>query len=262
MKNLRTYGKPPYKVAIIHGGPGAPGVVASVARELALTMGVLEPLQTKATLEGQILELRDVLKKYADLPAILIGHSWGACLIYIVAARYPALAKKLILVGSGPFEEKYTENIAPDRLNRLSEEERIEAFQLTDVINGDTAGDKDKAMARLAELFAKADTFAPLPSEKDAEPLPFSEEINRKVWAEAKKLRVGGELLAMGKQIKCPVVAIHGDYDPHLAEGVKEPLDRALKDFKFILLAKCGHEPWRERYARDKFFEVLRREII
>ena len=30
----------------------------------------------------------------------------------------------------------------------------------------------------------------------------------------------------MGRKIKCPVVAIHGDYDPHLAEGVREPLSR------------------------------------
>ena len=65
----------------------------------------------------------------------------------------------------------------------------------------------------------------------------------------------------MGKKIKCPVTAIHGDYDPHLADGVRIPLSRVLKDFKFILLEKCGHEPWIEKYAKDKFFNVLREEI-
>ncbi|HOT01736.1 MAG TPA: alpha/beta hydrolase [Acidobacteriota bacterium] len=35
MENLRTYGRPPYRVAVIHGGPGAPGCMAPVARELA-----------------------------------------------------------------------------------------------------------------------------------------------------------------------------------------------------------------------------------
>ena len=261
MKNLRIYGKKPYQIAVVHGGPGAPGSIAPVARELAADAGILEPLQTKDSLEGQIQELHDVLNEHADLPAILIGHSWGAMLSFIVAARYPPLVKKLIMVGSGPFEQKYADNIAGDRLNRLSEKDRIAAIEAIEIINDPAGKGKDKSLARMGELFAKADTYHALPPEKEPEPLEVSEEINRKVWAEAKKLRVSGELLKMGKKIKCPVVAIHGDYDPHLAEGVRVPLSRVLKDFRFILLEKCGHEPWRERYAKVKFYELLRREI-
>jgi pimeloyl-ACP methyl ester carboxylesterase len=261
VKNIRKYGEKPYRVAVIHGGPGTPGAVAPVARELSKSMGVLEPLQTKATLEGQILELYDVLKEYGDIPVILIGHSWGAMLSYIFTARYPSLVKKLIMVGSGPFEQRYADNIDGDRLNRLSESERIEFLKMVDIINDLDTEDKNKALAKLGELSAKADTYAPLHPEKEPEPLPVSEEINRKVWAEAKELRISGELLNMAKKIKCPVVAVHGDYDPHLAVGVREPLNRVLKDFKFILLEKCGHEPWLERYARDEFYRVLKDEL-
>jgi pimeloyl-ACP methyl ester carboxylesterase len=261
LKNLRKYGRKPYKIAVVHGGPGAPGSIAPVARELSSLAGILEPLQTKNSLEGQVRELHDVLNEHADLPVILIGHSWGAMLSFIVAARYPALVKKLIMVGSGPCEQKYSENIAGDRLNRLTEAERIEAFKLIEIINNEAAGDKDKSMGRLGELFAKADTYEALPPEKEPEPLEASEEINRLVWAEAEKLRVSGELLEIGRKIVCPVVAIHGDYDPHLAGGVREPLTRVLKDFRFILLEKCGHEPWTERYARDKFYQILKNEL-
>jgi pimeloyl-ACP methyl ester carboxylesterase len=260
MKNLRTYGEKPYTVAVIHGGPGAPGEVAPVCRELSSLVGVLEPLQTKNSLEGQVAELYAVLQDNAHLPVTLIGHSWGAMLSFIFTARYPTLVKKLILVGSGPFEQKYADNITPDRLNRLTVAERIEAFSLIDIVNGPGGVDKDKPMARLAELYTKADTYAPLPSQQ-SDALEFSDEINRKVWAEAKKLRVNGELLRMGEKVKCPVVAIHGDYDVHLPEGVRKPLARVLKDFRFILLEKCGHEPWREKYARDEFFRILRKEI-
>ncbi len=262
MKNLRTWGKPPYKVAVIHGGPGAPGSAAPVARELAKDRGVLEPLQIKDTLEGQIEELRAILEENASLPVILIGHSWGAMLAFILTARYPEIVKKLILVGSGPFEEKYADSITPERLNRLTEAERVEVFKLTDIINDPASPDKDGPMARLGELFARADAYDALPREKEPEPLPVSEAINRRVWAEAKLLRTSGELLKTGEKIKCPVVAIHGDYDPHLAAGVQEPLARVLKDFRFILLERCGHEPWIERHARDKFFEVLKKEIV
>ncbi len=261
MNNIRKYGIKPYKVAVIHGGPGAPGSIAPVARALAVDFGILEPLQTKSSLEGQIQELHGVLNEHADLPVVLIGHSWGAMLSFIVTARYPSLVRKLILVGSGPFEQKYAENIPGERLNRLSEEERIEAINLIEIINNEAAGDRDKSLARLGELFAQADTYDALPPEKEPEPLDASEEINRLVWAEAKKLRLSGELLEMGKKIKCPVVAIHGDYDPHLAGGVREPLTRVLKDFRFILLEKCGHEPWTERYARDKFYKILKDEL-
>jgi pimeloyl-ACP methyl ester carboxylesterase len=261
MRNYRTWGKPPYSVAVIHGGPGIPGSIAPVAMELAKVTGVLEPLQTRDTLEGQVAELHAVLQENSALPVALIGHSWGATLAFIYAARYPARVRKLILIGSGPFEEKYADSITPERLNRLSETERVEAFKLIDTVNDPSATDRDKPMARLGEIFAKADSYDALPREKEPEPLPVSEAINRRVWAEARPLRTGGKLLKMGERIACPVVAIHGDYDPHPAAGVKGPLRRVLKDFRFILLEKCGHEPWVERFARKRFYAILKDEI-
>ncbi len=265
MKNYRTWGKLPYKVAVVHGGPGIPGAVAPVADELSRTIGVLEPLQTKNTLEGQIEELADVLKKRSDIPVVLIGHSWGAFLSLIVTSRFPSLVKKLILVAGGPFEEKYAADVHADQLNRLSEKGRIEAIDLIERSNDDASQDKkDKSMARLGELFARAETYAPLPRRKYEMPegLKISEAINRRVWTEAKVLRVSGEILKIAGKIQCDVVAIHGDYDPRLPEGVKEPLSRVLNNFKFILLEKCGHEPWQEKFVRDKFFKILKKEIV
>jgi pimeloyl-ACP methyl ester carboxylesterase len=259
LDNLRFYGQPPYTVAVVHGGPGAPGEMAPVARELAPLYGVLEPLQTKATLEGQVLELRDVLAGSADLPAALVGFSWGAWLSFIVAARYPEMVKKLVLVGSGPFEEKYAERIVPERLARLSEEERVEFWKIVAGLNGPAAKDKDGLMARFGALVARADAYDPLP--RQAELLEFNYEINLNVSADAERLRATGELLALGKQIRCPVVAIHGDHDPHPAGGVRGPLARVIKEFRFILLEKCGHEPWLERGARDRFYEILKAEL-
>ena len=54
MKSPRAYGKPPFNVAVIHGGPGVAGEMAGVACELAFGWGVLEPLQTAKSLEGEI----------------------------------------------------------------------------------------------------------------------------------------------------------------------------------------------------------------
>lgn len=52
MENLRIYGQSPFTLAVIHGGPGAGGEMAPVARELASARGVLEPIQTATSLEG------------------------------------------------------------------------------------------------------------------------------------------------------------------------------------------------------------------
>ncbi|MEW5959392.1 MAG: alpha/beta hydrolase [Chloroflexota bacterium] len=260
MKNLRRYGQAPFNVAVIHGGPGAPGHMAPVARELSAGWGVLEPLQTAASVDGQVRELRAVLEQNGELPLILIGSSWGAMLGFIFTARYPALVKKLILVGSGVFEEQYAASIQAARLSRLTESEKREAHSLLEALQEPTTHDKNTPMARLGRIFTKADAYSPLTL--DTENLEVRYDIHQQVWSEAAELRKRGELLALGRQIRCPVVAIHGDYDPHPAEGVQKPLASVLDDFRFILLERCGHLPWIEKEARDTFYEILREELM
>ena len=259
MKNLRKYGKPPYDVAVIHGGPGAAGEMAPVARQLASGSGVLEPLQTAASLEGQIKELKTVLEENGDLPVTLIGFSWGAWLSFIFAANYPAIVRKLILVGSGPYEEKYVAAIQEARWKRLSKEERTEVKFLMEVLDNPAAEGRSTALARLGALFSKADAHDPMMYEPEA--IDYQADIFQSVWKDAARLRRSGELLELGKRIKCPVVAIHGDFDPHPAEGVRKPLSDILKSFRFILLENCGHRPWIERQARDKFYRILKEEL-
>jgi pimeloyl-ACP methyl ester carboxylesterase len=259
MENIRIYGEPPYRTAVLHGGPGAPGEMAPVARELSRGRGVLEPLQTADTLEGQVQELYEVLETSAILPVTLIGWSWGAWLGYILSARNPSLVRKLILIGCPPLEDRYTARIQSTRLSRLSEEQRRELGSISDALGNSGVKDKDALLARLGKIFSKADSFKPLPD--NAEQIPVQWEIHQRVWSAAAAMRSRGELLRLGKQIRCPVVAIHGDYDPHPAEGVQIPLESILKDFRFILLPKCGHAPWREKFSRNQFYAELSKEL-
>ena len=260
MANLRTYGQPPFSVAVLHGGPGAPGTMAPVARELSSCWGVLEPLQTAPSVEGQIQELRAVLEERGDLPITLIGHSWGAWLGSLLAAGHPDLVENLILVGSGPFEAHYASQMLEIRLGRLSDEERREAGALLAAVE-DPGADSDLALARLGSLFGKTDSYDPISLEPDTERLPVQQEIYRSVWGEASRLRASGELRRRAGRIRCPVLAIHGDHDPHPAEGVRIPLSGALGDFRFVLLERCGHVPWLEQQARDRFYALLHEEL-
>lgn len=233
--------------------------MAPVARELSAEWGVLEPLQTASSVEGQVEELRSVLENNADLPVTLIGSSWGAMLGFIFAGRYPGLVEKLILIGSAVYEQKYATDIKTTRLSRLSETERQQACSLMEALDDPATGDKDTLLAELGALFTKTDAYDPLTL--DIEVLEVQHELNQRVWQDAQELRQSGELLEIGKGIQCPVVAIHGDYDPHPAKGIQEPLSRVLHDFRFHLLRNCGHYPWIEREARDEFYAILK-EVV
>jgi pimeloyl-ACP methyl ester carboxylesterase len=263
VKNLRTHGAAPYRVAVIHGGPGAAGEVAPVARELARERGVLEPIQTATTVEGQVAELRSVLEEHAGLPVTLIGHSWGAWLCFMLAAQQPALVRKLVLVSSGPFEERYVAALREARTCRLSPEERAEFDQILAALGDPAAPDKDARFARLGALCSKTDDYDPVPEAPvEGDAVEVQGELFQRVWEEATAMRRSGRLLALADRIRCPVVAIHGDYDPHPAAGVQEPLARCVQDFRFILLSQCGHKPWIERAAREEFYRVLEAEMV
>ena len=259
MKNYRIWGKPPYTVAVVHGGPGAPGGMAPVARELSSKTGVLEPLQTAHTIDGQVAELSAVLENHGELPITLVGWSWGAILSYITTARYTALVRKMILIGTPVLEIKNAADISQEWLNRLTEEERAEVFSLEKSIWDGAEEGKNASMGRLFRLIARADSYHPVPYKDEV--LEYQLDINIAVGLEMRKVLAGGGLLELGRQIACPVVAIHGDYDTRPAGVVKVPLSRVLKDFKFILLEKCGHEPWREKFAQDRFYDILKSEV-
>jgi pimeloyl-ACP methyl ester carboxylesterase len=260
--NVRKHGISPYTVAVIHGGPGACGELTPVASELAKHSGVLEPWQTKTSIEGQIQELKEILIHNGYVPITLIGHSWGAWLSYIFTARYPSMVRKLILVSSSsPFEDRYSDRIMETRWKRLNDEEKsllenlIQDF--SDKLN---RIDAERSLLNIGKLMQKADSFNIIP-EPSAVILP-NVDVFRMISNEASELRRSGELLQLGKSISCPVVAIHGDYDPHPYQGVQEPLGRILESFRMFLLTDCGHDPWLERSARNEFFDILKNEIF
>lgn len=71
-------------VLVLHGGPGAPGSAAGLARALAGTFHVIEPLQRRSggpslTVARHVADLAQVVARCEEPPA-LVGHSWGAML--------------------------------------------------------------------------------------------------------------------------------------------------------------------------------------
>ncbi|MBD3257368.1 alpha/beta fold hydrolase [candidate division GN15 bacterium] len=254
---VRQYGRPPFTVAVLHGGPGAPGYVAPVARELSRDFGVVEPLQTRDSLDGQIVELSEHLAAHASGPCALIGSSWGALLALFAAARYPERVSRLVLVGCGVFDAESSATIQPRRLERLSEADRVRCDQLVAALSDAPAGDRDGLMEELGSLLSRADMFDPLPD--DSETIEVQYDLHCKVWDDFKALRdEPGRLEDEFAAITASATIIHGDYDPHPLTGIQPFLESALPEVDVHVLGNCGHYPWRERHARDVFYGLLR----
>lgn len=162
MPNFRSYGPPPYRVALVHGGPGAPGTMGPLAEVLSEKASVMELLQTAISLDGLQEELRTLLEEHAQLPVVLVGSSWGAVFSFMFAASYPSFVSKLILIGSGVFEEAYAEEIKATRMSRLAPDKRRRAETLLGLAEGAGPDEQSRYLEEPNDLFAEADAYDPL----------------------------------------------------------------------------------------------------
>lgn len=253
MIKYRKYGSRPFQIAVIHGGPGAPGSLQSLALFLEKQGGVLEPMQSKKTISGQIKELRELLLEEGTVPAVLVGHSWGAWLAYLLAADYPGLVSRLILIGTGPFQDTYLPELEAEREKRMSRAEKQKLEQLRNNIHDPASFQK------LGEIMSRIDSWAPLPGENRA--IAYQPWIFNSIMEQLGKMRSEGSLLDAGRKIKCPVVVIHGVYDPHPFKGVIEPLQEVISQLDYFLLENCGHYPWLEKEARTRFWAIMEKVL-
>jgi pimeloyl-ACP methyl ester carboxylesterase len=229
--------------------------MAPVARVLAKHIGVIEPYQTGHSIADQTEELRDAIDRHCRAPVVLIGFSWGAWLSILVASKFPELAEKLILIGCPPLEAAHAGKIPETRLSRLDEEQKAAFLSLLDDLNKDDTGASEKTLRKLDRMVQKTDSFDPEDEYEDTVmPDPG---LFRKIWAEAAELRNKGVFVQALHAIKVPVIGIHGDYDPHPAEGIRDYLQDPGKDREFTILEHCGHKPWTERRAGREFYELL-----
>lgn len=253
----RPFGKPPYVAALIHGGPGAQDALLPLARELGRYTGVLAPAQTQYNIEALLEELNEDIYSAVIRPVTLVGHSWGAWLAALYAARHPEIVKELVLVGCAPLEEKYVPQITARRLDRLPPTEQA-LYKLVLAGFDDPHSDKAYLLAQLTEFAEKTDNYAPdaAPSEM-GELLNVDMEMYVSVWREAAALRQSGALSESLKLIECPVHVIHGEEDPHPLTGVTGPLEKHRVDYTRHVLKQCGHTPFLEKYAKDYFYDML-----
>lgn len=224
----RKYGAPPWQAIVLHGGPGAPGCAAGLCRGLEAEYGIIEHLQKARSIEGLTEEIKGLMDECELRKTALIGHSFGAWLALLFAWKYPERVSRVILIGCGPLEQKYLPELIKTREARKQ------------------AG-------------VDTDNFCPIPG-SGGDMLYFDEEQHHALMKEAMNLRESGELLNRAKAVDCPIIAFHGIYDPHPVDGIRKPLT-GQENFRLIEMERCGHDPWKEKWAREIFFEKLCKEI-
>ncbi|SYZ73429.1 putative hydrolase [Candidatus Zixiibacteriota bacterium] len=253
---LRKYGNPPYRTVVLHGGPGAPGYMAPVARELSRLTGVLEPMQTKDSVQGQIDELRETILEHGLPRVTLIGSSWGAVLGLLFAASNLNMVRKLILIGSAVFDTENSSRIDAIRAGRLDDKSRQRYFEIKKLLGNVSDRQKLVLFEEWGRLCSRADMFDPVTT--DLEVIEVQSEINNMVWSDFKAMRDNpGCLRRLFTAVNIPVIVIHGDYDPHPIEGIRPFLESCIKDITFHILPQCGHYPWIERHAFARFYDIL-----
>ncbi|HPR95201.1 MAG TPA: alpha/beta hydrolase [Thermotogota bacterium] len=257
IKIYRKHGRKAFRSIAVHGGPGATGDLYDMCEGLASEeKGIAEMLHNGESIAEQVDEIFRAIQEECTGPVDLIGHSWGAWLVVFYAAEFPERVRRLILISSGAFEDKYLQQMNRTRESRFDEadfDKLREYFRLMNEAKGEEGNDYFR---KAGALFHKTDSF----DEEELNPavkVNVSKEIYEKVWPEAAGKRTTGELLRALKDVKCPISVIHGDYDPHPFDGVKNPLLENNKEAEFYLLKDCGHNPWRERHAKREFYKIM-----
>ena len=123
---IREHGTSGPWVVVLHGGPGAPGYMAPVARELADSYRVLEPLQRGSggeplTVARHVADLDELVSRLGGARPALVGHSWGAMLALAYAAAHPGRAISLVLIGCSTFDPVARECLRAIREERMDD---------------------------------------------------------------------------------------------------------------------------------------------
>ncbi len=254
---VREYGNCGPFVVAVHGGPGAPGSIGTLARMMGEYARVVEPFQRRSgemplTVDTHIEDMKNVISQCAvGEKAIVVGHSWGAMLALAFAADYPDLASRLILIGCGTFDLKSREAYNHELEKRFG---RPVGDVAGEIKAG--AGSANEKMSRLGQVFGDAQSYDA--EEENGEVVTCDMKAQEETWADMVRLQSEGVYPQKFRRVSCPVIMLHGDYDPHPGKMVHDTLARYVPAIEYVEFHRCGHYPWRERYAKSEFLQKLR----
>ncbi len=253
---VREYGTGGPDVVLLHGGPGAAGYVAPVARGLAESFHVFEPFQRGSggeplTVAGHVADLHEVVAGYCTTrPPAVVGHSWGAMLALAYAAAHPADVACLVLIGCGTFDAAARQRMDAIRKERMTETRarRLERLAAE-------PSDPDERLRAMGRLFQRIDSYELISATDELE--RCDARAHEETWQDMLRLQAEGVYPSAFGTISVPVIMMHGAADPHPGRLIRASLVPHLPQLEYREWERCGHYPWLEKAARDDFFVAL-----
>jgi pimeloyl-ACP methyl ester carboxylesterase len=258
---VREYGTAGPIVVLLHGGPGAAGYLAPVARELASTFRVLEPFQRGSggpalTVADHVRDLHDLLGALgADRVPHLVGHSWGAMLALTYAAAHPGHVASLVLIGSGTFDPLAREHMRATCDERMDAALRQRLARLLQEVP-----DPDERLRARGNLLLGPYSHDLMVSQLEVE--IADARAHRETWNDMMRLQAEGVYPAAFAAITAPVLMLYGADDPHPGPMIRASLEPHLPQLEYREWTRCGHYPWLEKAVREEFFAALHAWLV
>jgi pimeloyl-ACP methyl ester carboxylesterase len=255
--HTRSYGTTGPLVVLLHGGPGAPGYMAPIGRELGDAFRVLEPFQRPSgpeplTVARHVEDIHGLMLQHSDGPwPALVGHSWGAMLALAYAAEHPDETGPLVLIGCGTFDTEARSRLQATLDERMDASLRSRLEHLED-----ECPDPNRRLSLMGKLLEPVYSFDPLSVSDESIPCDLS--AHEESWQDMLRLQAEGRYPAAFSGIHVPAVMLHGSHDPHPGRMIHEHLKPLMPQLEYIEWDRCGHYPWLERASREPFFASLR----
>ncbi len=259
-------------VILLHGGPGLPGYMCTLAERLERDAFVVDYYQRGSLkspspgpfkIDDHVRDLDALIRRYTrGRKPLLIGSSWGAILALCYAAAKPGRIAKAIVIGTGPLDKACSEKFSATIAARLPYKEHLKARALKARFFSakGSAARRGALYLEWCSVIFRVYNKDPRSFDRLRLELPHIKST-LETDADYEGRMASGKLVRDLRRIKDPVVAFHGDYDPIPWEGILPLLAKRVRNFRTRLLRGAGHVPWLERDPGE-FLRLLKKDIL
>jgi pimeloyl-ACP methyl ester carboxylesterase len=225
---------------------------------LADPLHVLEPWQRRSssvplTVDRHVEDLARVISREipGEKPA-LVGASWGAMLALVFTSRYSDPVSAIVLIGCGTFDRQARARLHDTLAQRTSPELKAQLAELESRFP-----DEKERLVRAHRLSESIYTYCRAAGVED--PVEHLDPKGQaETWDDMLRLQESGVYPARFASIQCPVLMLHGTYDPHPGPMIRDSLKPYIPNLEYREYDRCGHSPWIEEHVRERFLVELR----